>query len=463
MRAALYARVSTAGQAAEDRNSLDVQQAAYASLCAAQGHDPVATYTDVESGRRSSRTEYQRMLRDARSGAFDLLIVTFLDRFGRDQWEVMARLGELRTLGIEVVATEEQVQEFIFAALAAYKADEESKRLSQRITLAMNNAASRGVALSNAPYGYRRVDGKNVIEPAEAAVVRDVFRWYVDDNLGPVAIAGELNRRGVRPPKAKVWGGTTIAQMLDRVAYTGAVRWGETTTDGAFDPVIERTLFQRVQDRRERKRQLPGGRTQVSPYLLAGILRCGHCGGPMWGNMQSKDTRGGRAHYHAYICGRRAQQKGCIHWNRHRRDDLERRVLRQLSDWTRADDDDYAEEELQEALARVTDELGGVRRQLAENLDLYRDGAIVSLPQLRDANAELDERRSGLEAHHAALEDDIVTTVEASTRAASTPARAEHLAKVVSALTPQQAKALLQEMVTEIVVYEGDPEPRITI
>ena len=122
MRAALYARVSTAGQAAEDRNSLAAQQAAYASLCAAEGHDPVVTYTDVESGRRSSRSEYQRMLGDARAGAFDLLVVTFLDRFGRDQWEVMARLGELRTLGVEVVATEEPVQEFIFAALAAYKA-----------------------------------------------------------------------------------------------------------------------------------------------------------------------------------------------------------------------------------------------------------------------------------------------------------------------------------------------------
>ena len=79
-RAAGYFRVSSDAQPREDRNSLDVQRAAFARQCAARGYDPAGEYQDVMSGRRNARPGYQQLLAAARSGDVDVIVVTWLDR-----------------------------------------------------------------------------------------------------------------------------------------------------------------------------------------------------------------------------------------------------------------------------------------------------------------------------------------------------------------------------------------------
>src|SRR5690554_5462009 len=144
MRAALYARVSTDRQAGDDRNSLPVQRSRFADWCVQHDAEPVAEYTDAETGRVSTRPGYQQMLTDARAGKFDAIVVRHLDRFGRDQWEIMGRIGELRALGVEVDATDEALHDFIYVALSAWKADAESKRLGERVRAALIRQASKG-------------------------------------------------------------------------------------------------------------------------------------------------------------------------------------------------------------------------------------------------------------------------------------------------------------------------------
>ena len=112
-RAALYARVSTDRQADADRNSLPAQREAFNAHCARQGYAPAGEYQDVQRGSVVSRREYQRLLAAVRAGQVDVIVVTFLDRFGRDEWEIMGRIGELRGLGVDVEATEESLSSFL--------------------------------------------------------------------------------------------------------------------------------------------------------------------------------------------------------------------------------------------------------------------------------------------------------------------------------------------------------------
>ena len=50
-----YFRVSSPGQAGERHVSLEVQQSAFTEYCLANHLDPVATFTDVASGRKDDR------------------------------------------------------------------------------------------------------------------------------------------------------------------------------------------------------------------------------------------------------------------------------------------------------------------------------------------------------------------------------------------------------------------------
>jgi DNA invertase Pin-like site-specific DNA recombinase len=78
-----YIRVSTPGQTGEHHSSLETQEASYINYCKQYDIAPVASFTDVVSGRRDDRKEYRRMVDFVLQGGADVVIVKFLDRFGK--------------------------------------------------------------------------------------------------------------------------------------------------------------------------------------------------------------------------------------------------------------------------------------------------------------------------------------------------------------------------------------------
>jgi len=85
-----------------------------------------------------------------------------------------------------------------FGSFAQY----ERELIGQRTRFGMMKRLRQGLWNGIPPYGYRIVERKLVIEPVEAARVRSIFDWYLEKNLGVVAISRELNRLGIKPRKA---------------------------------------------------------------------------------------------------------------------------------------------------------------------------------------------------------------------------------------------------------------------
>jgi DNA invertase Pin-like site-specific DNA recombinase len=52
-----YIRVSTPGQTGERHSSLETQEASYLNYCKQYDISPIATFTDIVSGRRDDRKE----------------------------------------------------------------------------------------------------------------------------------------------------------------------------------------------------------------------------------------------------------------------------------------------------------------------------------------------------------------------------------------------------------------------
>ena len=86
-----YIRVSTRGQA-KDGNSLESQESAL------NLHNVDMVYTDVFTGSKTQRPEFQKLLRELKSG--DTLVVTKLDRFARSLMEGSKIVNELIERGV---------------------------------------------------------------------------------------------------------------------------------------------------------------------------------------------------------------------------------------------------------------------------------------------------------------------------------------------------------------------------
>src|SRR5262249_3799005 len=101
MRAAIYARYSSEHQ--RDA-SIEDQIRCCAALIAREGWISAASYTDhAVSGSIRLRAGYQKLLEDARSGRFEVVVAEALDRLSRDQEDVAALYKHLSFSGVKLI------------------------------------------------------------------------------------------------------------------------------------------------------------------------------------------------------------------------------------------------------------------------------------------------------------------------------------------------------------------------
>ena len=194
-RAVCYRRVSSTGQTGERHSSLETQESQYLQYCDSRNYIPIKTFEDVISGRRDDRRDYLRMVDFVKRGGADVVVVQFLDRFGRNPKEILRRYWDLEDHGVSVEATDEDIGEELLLLIKAGIAGAESKRTSERVRSNMARIARKGTHSGRAPFGFRairRIDhGRAVvdhweIDPEQPRVpgvsLKTRFRHYL--NLG---------------------------------------------------------------------------------------------------------------------------------------------------------------------------------------------------------------------------------------------------------------------------------------
>ena len=101
---AIYARVSTKEQ------SCAMQLRDLKTYCIARKYRTFREYIDVgESGAKDSRPELNNLMADARKRKFDTILVWRFDRFARSTKHLLLALEEFRSLGIQFVSYQENI------------------------------------------------------------------------------------------------------------------------------------------------------------------------------------------------------------------------------------------------------------------------------------------------------------------------------------------------------------------
>ncbi len=123
------------------------------------------------------------------------------------------------------------------------------------------------------PIGYKVIDGRITVYEGHRKIVEEIFRDY-DSGISTLKIAEGLKARGVcNAHDRAVWSHASIGRILENHNYLGTEYYPQ---------IIDRELFNRVQERREQVR-VERGRGCHRPgrderILFGGVITCGECG-----------------------------------------------------------------------------------------------------------------------------------------------------------------------------------------
>jgi DNA invertase Pin-like site-specific DNA recombinase len=207
-----YYRVSTRKQGASGLG-LEAQQEAVKRFLRG-GDEVVATFTEVESGRRKNRPQLAAAMLHCRAVDATLLIAK-LDRLARNV-AFVATLMEDKQL--RFVATDNPHAEPLMLHVLAAFAEHEAKMISTRTREALAAAKARGVKLG----GDRGYKPDNVAIKARALEDAKRVRPAIDDlrSRGVTSLHGikrELNRLGLTTARGKSWSATQVDRVLKRI------------------------------------------------------------------------------------------------------------------------------------------------------------------------------------------------------------------------------------------------------
>jgi len=315
-RAVIYARYSSHSQ--RDA-SIEQQIAACRRFADRQDLDIVDVYEDrATTGTNDRRPGFQKMLKDAERRKWEYVIVYTLDRFARDRYASAVHKQHLKECGVKVLSAMEQISDdptgILMESLLEGLAEYYSRELSQKIRRGMADNAAKCLCNGQIPFGYRRgEDGKFAIDEVEAPIVQEIYRRLRDgDKI--VDLVRDINNRGIKTKKNKLWTHSSFNRMLQNERYTGIYIYRDVRVPGGMPMIIEPDLFDEVQMIMHTKKNprknaaLPPDQKTAVPqrrrqqdgiYYLTGKLYCGHCHNPMIG-LSGRSKNGPMYHY--YVC-----------------------------------------------------------------------------------------------------------------------------------------------------------------
>ena len=147
-KAAIYARVSDKSQAEEDKTSISEQTAEMEAHCERRGLTIVARYQEVGRGWTKKRSEFQRMLADARQGRFDTIVCWKSDRLSRGMYPAAALMEVVEAHQIRLEAVMDPIDMKTFGLMAAI-GKIELDNFRERASMGKRGTAKQGRIPSN--------------------------------------------------------------------------------------------------------------------------------------------------------------------------------------------------------------------------------------------------------------------------------------------------------------------------
>jgi len=326
LRVAAYARVSTDSR--EQLISLEIQKNHYETYIKSNPNwKYVGLYYDegVSGTNMAKRDGLLKMLSDCEKGLIDFIIIKSISRFSRNTTECLEAVRKLIKLKVFIYFEKENINTgnmdselllTIFSSLA----ESESVSIGENESWAIVKRFKNGTfKISYPPYGYRNVDGKMVVDEAEAEIIRFIFAQCLSGK-GGLKIAKSLREKKVPTKRGGNWSSTTVKGILKNEKYTGDALLQKTFTDSNFnrhynkgekpqyyvkdhhEAIISKENFEAVQaiiaQRAKEKNIVVEDEKYLNRYPFSGKIKCSECGAT-W---KRRTHTSCKTKYYAYTC-----------------------------------------------------------------------------------------------------------------------------------------------------------------
>lgn len=242
-----YIRVSTEGQAEDDKFGIEAQKISILLYANQHGYNIVDWKIDTASGAKDDRPALNEILYgdDVSNPPYEAVIVFKNDRVARDTKLYFYYLYVLEKKNIKLISTQEEFSEGsdfanIYRALLQFVAEQERKNIALRTSKGRSIKAScGGYSGGRRPYGYKVVDGVLTIDEPEAEVVRFIFAEQ-EKGTSMLATTELLEQAGHKTRAGKRFQVSTIKSVLsNRPLYEGMYKYGDMNwVQGVHEPIL---------------------------------------------------------------------------------------------------------------------------------------------------------------------------------------------------------------------------------
>jgi site-specific DNA recombinase len=315
LRGAIYTRVSTDQGLEQDFNSLDAQREASETYIKSQAHEGWRLIRDHYddggfSGGSMDRPALQKLLADVQARRIDVIVVYKVDRLTRSLADFTKLVETFDAHGVSFVSVTQSFNTTtsmgrltlnVLLSFAQFEREVTGERIRDKIAASKKKGMWMGGVV---PLGYRVGDRALHIAEDHAAIVRSLFRRYLEAG-SVVRLKQQLDAEDFRIPIRIDGGGRStgggllsrghVYKLLSNPIYVGRIAHKGQIYEGHHPPIVTLDLWDEVQQSlRDHLGAAMTKRTrQSSDALLAGKLYDdgGNRMSPTWARKGSKRWR----------------------------------------------------------------------------------------------------------------------------------------------------------------------------
>jgi site-specific DNA recombinase len=516
MKVAIYVRVSTNQQ--QKTQTIEQQITSLKNHIAIQTGWQLAQEhiycDDGYSGRKLNRPGLDRLRDQAAMAAFERVLITVPDRLARNYVHQVLLIEELAKLGCEVEFLDRPMSkdphDQLLLQIRGAVAEYELSLIADRMRRGRQAKMRSGEMLPwiRTPYGYiadsqhPRNASLVKIDPVKAAVIEQIFSWYSDpkEAVTLYCVAKRLTEQHIPTPTGTArWNVATIRGILRSTVYTGIAYSGRTRSaptrqrKSALKPagpgishkptppqewitipvpaIISQEIFDAVQQRLDRNKQMARRNNTAHNYLLRGLVSCGQCQLSCTGRMVKPG-------YDYYLCRGRFDPLRAVKGERctsryvpaKRLDEIVWKDLCKIltnsalitHQLEHAKAGEWLPQALQARQRTIRQTMVQLERQQARLLEVYL-AEIIGRDEFDRKRQELANTHNGLVQQLRQIEAQAKKQMDLTILAEGIDAFSHRVAPTLNKLTFAQRRKLVELLVDCVIVSNGEVEIRYVI
>jgi len=515
MKTAIYARVSTNRQT--QAQTIEQQVERLQTHLDLQGEPLPAENIfrdDGYSGANLNRPGLDRLRDRVKGGFLDRVLITSPDRLARNYVHQMVLLEEWERSGCKVEFLDHPMSQDphdqLLLQIRGAVAEYERVLIAERMRRGRQMKLKAGALLpwTVPPYGYRSApdrprDPAGVqIEPAEGAIVRELFARYLEDKGTLLSLAKHLSQFSLPSPRGNQrWSAASIRGLLINPVYAGKLYIGRSRSRparirrsathplgnpargqdptpaqawilvGSVPALVSQEDFDRVQVKLALNKKQATRNNKGYRYLLRALVSCGACQSACI----ARTTNGGLRYYICRCqaqpiysqqdqrCRSRcipAQQLDVLVW-----EDLCQLITQPdyiIDALQRARGGQWLPQHLQSRKQTLRKAQAGISQQMERLTEAYLI-AIIPLAEYQRRRSELEQKTVVLEAQAKELEAQVDRQAELVQLGSSIEDFCHRIQAGLANATFDQKRTMVELLIDRVLVANGEVEIRYVV